>query len=55
MIVGAFAALCLAFVAGIVVAAVRGSRPGVVRRGLIVAACCALGYLVESAVLWVIF
>lgn len=55
LIVGGFLALCLAFLAGMVVAWLRRGTTGVVRRGLIVSACCVAAYLAESIVLWVLF
>ncbi|MFR9730232.1 hypothetical protein ACL03H_13465 [Saccharopolyspora sp. MS10] len=55
LILGGFLAVCLAFVIGVVVALVRGAAPGAVRRGLFVGGGCVLAYLLESAVLWVLF
>ncbi|GAA3362273.1 MULTISPECIES: hypothetical protein [Saccharopolyspora] len=55
LLLGGFLAVCLAFVAGTAVALAKGAAPGAVRRGLLVAACCVLAYLVESIVLWVLF
>ncbi|GAA0531456.1 hypothetical protein GCM10011581_15730 [Saccharopolyspora subtropica] len=50
LIVGGLAALLAALVAGLLLR--HPDRP--VRRGLVIALCCAAAYLVESIVLWVL-
>lgn len=54
LIVGGFALLCASVIAGALAGLRVRERSTSARRGLLVAACCVLVYLVGSVVLWVL-